>query len=71
MNSMPAAAATDGPPSGADPVAVAARHMYEAEVALHAARQSHVDAWVAAAYDHLHRAISEHLAALEATRSTQ
>jgi hypothetical protein len=41
--------------------------MYDAETALHAARQTHVDAWIAAAYDHLHAAILEHTAAVEAT----
>jgi len=41
----------------------AARHLYEAEVALHIAHQSHVDAWIAAAGDKLHRAVLEHAAA--------
>jgi hypothetical protein len=54
---------TDQASSTAHPLDVAARHMYEAEIALHAARQSQVDAWVAAAYEHLHRAIAEHTAA--------
>jgi hypothetical protein len=45
---------------GNDPVAVAAQHMYAAEVALHTARQSGVDSWVSAAYDRLHAAIAEH-----------
>ena len=44
----------------------AARRMYDAEVALHAARQAHVDEWVAAAYGRLHDAILEHAAALAA-----
>jgi hypothetical protein len=44
-------------------VAAAAKHLYEAECALHAARQSHVDAWIAAAGDRLHEALVEHLAA--------
>jgi len=47
-----------------DRVAVAASHMYDAEVALHAARQAHVDSWVAAAYDRLHAAVEEHRFAL-------
>lgn len=42
----------------------AARRLYEAEVALHSAHQSHVDAWIAAASDKLHRAVVEHLAAI-------
>jgi hypothetical protein len=45
---------------GHDPVALAAEHMYAAEVALHTARQSGVDSWVAAAYERLHAAIAEH-----------
>jgi hypothetical protein len=49
-----------------DPCEVAARRLYDAEVALHTARQSRVDAWIAAAYDRLHAAIAEHRAALAA-----
>lgn len=47
-----------------DRVAIAARHMYEAEITLHAARQAHIDTWIAAASDKLHQAIVEHLTAL-------
>lgn len=47
-----------------DRVAAAAVRMYDAEVALHIARQSHVDRWIAAAYDRLHLALAEHAAAL-------
>jgi hypothetical protein len=51
----------------ADPrVRVAAAHVYDAECALHAARQAHIDAWIAAAADKLHIAIIEHLSALSA-----
>jgi hypothetical protein len=39
--------------------------MYDAEVALHAAHQSHVGAWITAAGDRLHEAIVEHTAAVE------
>jgi hypothetical protein len=46
------------------PLDAAARRMYDAEVALHAARQAHVDEWVAAAYGRLHDAIEDHTAAL-------
>lgn len=42
----------------------AARHLYEAEVALHIARQSGIDAWIAAAYDRLHPAVVEYETAL-------
>jgi hypothetical protein len=35
----------------------AARELYEAELALHDAHQTHVDSWIAAAGDHLHRAV--------------
>ena len=41
-------------------LADAATRLYDAEVALHIARQTGVDAWVAAAYDRLHNAICEH-----------
>jgi hypothetical protein len=47
-----------------DRVDTAARHMYEAETTLHCARQSHIDAWIAAAYDRLHEAVLEHATAL-------
>jgi hypothetical protein len=40
----------------------AARRLYDAEVALHIARQSGVDAWVKAAADRLHEAIISHRA---------
>jgi hypothetical protein len=48
-------------------VRAAAAHVYDAECALHAARQAHVDAWIAAASDKLHAAIVEHLSALDST----
>jgi hypothetical protein len=44
--------------------AAAEQHMYDAEVALHAARMADVDSWVAAAYDRLHAAIAEHCQAM-------
>ena len=47
-------------------VSVAARHVYDAECALHNARQSRVDSWIAAAADKLHQALVEHLAAVAA-----
>ena len=37
----------------------AAQHLYDAECALHIARQSRVDAWITAAADHLHLAVLE------------
>ncbi len=43
----------------------AARHLYDAEVALHIAHQSHVDAWITAAADRLHDALVEHLRAVD------
>jgi hypothetical protein len=46
-------------------VRAAAAHVYDAECALHAARQAHVDAWIAAAAVKLHDAIVEHLSALD------
>jgi hypothetical protein len=46
-----------------DRVAAAAVRVYDAEVALHIARQTGVDSWVAAAYDRLHEAMGTYLAA--------
>jgi hypothetical protein len=46
-----------------DPPAAAARHLFEAELALHDAHQSHLEAWVAAASDKLHQAVVGYLAA--------
>ncbi|HEY7010496.1 MAG TPA: hypothetical protein VH395_16225 [Jatrophihabitantaceae bacterium] len=45
-------------------VRVAAQHLYAAECALHNARESRVDAWIAAAADKLHQSLVEHLAAV-------
>jgi hypothetical protein len=50
-----------------DPVTAAARHLYDAERALHDAHQSHVDAWITAAADRLHDALVEHMHALAAS----
>jgi hypothetical protein len=47
-------------------VRLAARHLYEAECALHVAHQTHVDAWIAAAAEKLHESVVEHLAAIAA-----
>jgi hypothetical protein len=47
----------------ADHVQTAACRLYDAETALHAARQTHVDAWIAAAGDRLHDAVSAYLSA--------
>lgn len=49
--------------TGEDRVSDAARDLYDAEFALHIARSSGVDAWIAAAYDHLHRAVVDYEAA--------
>ena len=40
-----------------------ANRLYEAEVALHGAHQSHEDAWIAAAGDKLHDALVDYMAA--------
>jgi hypothetical protein len=40
----------------------AAEELYRAELALHDAHQSHVDRWINAADEHLHRAIAHYLA---------
>jgi hypothetical protein len=36
---------------------IAAAQLYDSEIALHAAHQSQVDAWITAASDHLHEAV--------------
>ena len=41
----------------------AARQLYDAECALHAAHQAHDDAWVSAASERLHAAVESYLAA--------
>jgi hypothetical protein len=45
-------------------ISEAARRLYDAEVALHIARQTGVSAWISAAYDRLHETIVAHNAAL-------
>ena len=50
--------------SGTDDLRTAQRLVYDAETTLHAARQSGIDSWVAAAYDRLHESLAAH-AALE------
>jgi hypothetical protein len=47
------------------PVQLAARALYEAELALHDAHQSHVDSWIKAAGDQLHRAVIRYKAAAQ------
>jgi hypothetical protein len=47
-------------------VAEAAQRVYDAEVALHIARQAGVDQWITAAYDRLHEALIKHTAARRA-----
>jgi hypothetical protein len=54
---------TDATSTSPDRISLAATRLYDAEFALHAARETQVDAWVAAAYDKLHLAILEHAAA--------
>jgi hypothetical protein len=49
------------------PVAATEQRLYDAETALHAAQQTHVDAWVAAAYDRLHEAVLAHTEAVSRT----
>lgn len=48
-------------------VQVAASHMFNAELALHDAHMSHVDAWITAAADRLHVAVVEYLTAKAGT----
>ena len=53
-----------------DALTATATRLYDAEVALHIARQTGVDAWVAAAYDRLHLAVCQHQAALATAART-
>jgi hypothetical protein len=41
----------------------AVQQMYDAEVALHCAKQSHVEAWIEAAYRRLHEALEAYAVA--------
>ena len=41
----------------------AAHALYRAEIAVHDAHQTHVDAWIATANDRLHQAVARYLAA--------
>jgi hypothetical protein len=50
-------------------VCTAERCLYDAEVALHIAHQTHVDAWIAAAAERLHDAIVAHTEALRAAHA--
>jgi hypothetical protein len=45
-------------------ISEAARRLYDAEIALHIARQTGVGAWISAAYDRLHEAVVAHNAAI-------
>ena len=47
-------------------ISQAARHLYDAETALHSARQSGVCAWISAAYCRLSEAIADHTRAVGA-----
>ena len=51
---------------GDEHVQMAACRLYDAECALHAARQSHIDPWIRSAGDKLHEAVVEYLATLPA-----
>jgi hypothetical protein len=61
MTSQAIAPAGDGRQAA---ISEAARRLYDAEIALHIARQTGVGAWIVAAYDRLHEAIVSHTAAL-------
>jgi len=50
-------------------LAEAAQRVYDAEIALHIARQAGVDQWITAAYDRLHEALIEHTAARRAAET--
>jgi len=61
MSTVATTAAPDGRQAATSD---AARRLYDAEVALHIARQTGVAAWISAACDRLHEAITDHTAAL-------
>jgi hypothetical protein len=64
--------ATDAGRTYQDAVAareLAARKLYEAEIAVHDAHQTHVDGWIQAAHDRLHTAVTRYLAAEAAMSS--
>ena len=48
--------------SGTGDLWTAQRSVYDAETTLHAARQSGIDSWVAAAYDRLHESLAAYAA---------
>jgi len=48
--------------SETDTLRIAQRLVYDAETTLHAARQSGIDSWVAAAYDRLHESLAAYTA---------
>jgi vacuolar-type H+-ATPase subunit E/Vma4 len=50
-------------------ISQAARHLYDAETALHTARQSGVGAWISAAYDRLSEALADHARAAAALQA--
>jgi N-acetylglucosamine-6-phosphate deacetylase len=50
-------------------ISKAARHLYDAETALHIARQSGVGTWINAAYDRLSEAIADHVHAVAALQA--
>ena len=56
--------ATAAPDARQAAISEAARRLYDAEIALHIARQTGVGAWISAAYDRLHEAVVAHSAAV-------
>ena len=67
MNMITTAVSTD-PRAALDQAAL---HLYDAECALHVARQTRVDQWISAAADHLHLAVLELDAAERALSGTE
>jgi hypothetical protein len=61
-------ATTPAPDRGQAAVSDAAKRLYDAEAALHIARQTGVGSWISAAYDRLHEAIAGHTAAVDALK---
>jgi hypothetical protein len=70
MTTISRGGADTTPISRKDGIRDAARQLYEAECALHDARQTDVDSWIAAASAHLHRAIVQYETRLDALRAS-
>ena len=66
MTTETTAAAAAGQHRQQAAISQAARHLYDAETALHTARQIGVGAWISATYSRLSKAIADHTRAVAA-----